>query len=411
MRCVMNKNLLTWIAFRYFRSKKRTGLISFTSYVSVFGIAIGTFALMVTLSVLNGFEREISTRVIDLESHIRITGKNLGAEDIGMIENILSEEDISSVHPFVLKKSVLSSEGNDAVVRVKAIDEIALEQQLALESSIFKGSRSYQSAVSELPGILVGFRLADRLGLYIGDTVNVVNPLKISSSFAVPYVGRFVLSGVFRLDLFDYDDNLAFIDLKQGQRIFEMQDGYTGIDIKFGQYKKIETIKNKLESNLSNEFVISSWEDLHKTLFGAMKLEKYGSFAALCFIILVAIFNLTSSLIMLVMEKIREIGMLQALGMNGGHIQGIFLRLGFITGSAGLVFGLIISLAICLIQQTYRIIPLPPVYFIPYLPVEVHVWDVFWVLVAGLLLIFLGTFYPSWRVSKLMPLEAIQYEK
>jgi len=407
----MNKNTLTWIALRYFRSKKKTGLISFTSYVSIFGIAIGAFALVVTLSVLNGFEEEISSRVIDVESHLRITGPEVNKTTITSAEKILQSENVRSIHPFISKKSVLSSDGNDAVVRIKSIDSLALEQNLSVEDVLIRGSRSYRSAVSEMPGILVGFRLADKLGLYIGDTVNVVNPLNIGSRFAIPFVGQFVLTGVFRLDLFDYDDNLAFIDLSQGQRIFDMKDRYSGIDIKFDEYDQIQAIKALLTSNLHPDLIVSSWEDLHKTLFGAMKLEKYGSFLALCFIILVAIFNLTSSLIMLVLEKIREIGMMQALGMNAGHIQGIFLRLGLITGGIGLAIGIVVALTICLLQQYYQLIPLPPVYFIRYLPVVVNATDVILITLAGVLLVLLGTIYPSWRVGKLLPLEAIQYEK
>ena len=407
----MNRNTLTWIALRYFRSKKKTGLISFTSYVSIFGIAIGAFALVLTLSVLNGFEEEITSRVIDVESHIRISGPDVGPHTIESVKKILRFERLQSIHPFISKKSVLSSEGSDAVVRLKAIDSLALRQNLSLEEVMIRGSCDYRSAVSGLPGILVGFRLADKLGLYIGDTLNVVNPLNIGSRFAVPYVGQFVLTGIFRLDLFDYDDNLAFIDLAQGQRIFDMQNRYSGIDIKFDEYDQIQEIKTRLASNLDQEAFISSWEDLHKTLFGAMKLEKYGSFLALCFIILVAIFNLTSSLIMLVLEKIREIGMMQALGMNADHIKGIFLRLGLITGGIGLAIGVFTSLAICLVQQYYQFIPLPPVYFIRYLPIRVHAADVILITIAGIVLVFLGTLYPSWRVGKLLPLEAIQYEK
>jgi len=407
----MNKNLLNWIALRYFKSKKRTGLISFTSYVSIIGIALGSFALLVTLSVLNGFESEITSRVINLESHIRITGKGISSEDIKLFKDILKEEEIKDIHPFVNRKSILSTFGNDAVVRIKAIDSLNLSSQLSHTSSILRGTNTFSVPLSNLPGILVGCHLADKLALYIGDTLNVINPLNVGAAFNIPYVGKFVLSGIFQLDLFDYDDNLAFIELKEGQRIFEQGDFYSGVDIKFEQYRDIDSIKEKIALSLGEGFHILSWEDLHKTLFGAMKLEKYGSFVALCFIILVAIFNLMSSLVMLVMEKIREIGMLQALGMNQKHIKSIFLRLGMITGSLGLIIGLIISLILCLLQSAYRFIPLPPVYFIPYLPVEVHFLDIVYILLAGTILIFLGTTYPSWRVGKLMPLEAIQYEK
>jgi lipoprotein-releasing system permease protein len=407
----MSKSILTWISLRYFKSKKQTGLISFTSYISIAGIALGAFTLLITLSTLNGFESEISSRVIDFESHIRITGKELTDTQIARINALLQGRNVNVIYPFVTKKSVLSTIGTDAVVRLKGIDSTVFSTKIVLPQAIIRGNNSFVAPTSDLPGIVVGYRLADKLGLFLGDTVNVINPLDIKSSLSIPYVGQFVLSGVFKLDLFDYDENLAFVELRQAQKIFKTEGVYSGIDIRFDKYKNSEEIEDLLRTNLGSQFSISSWEDLHKDLFGAMKLEKYGSFLALTFIILIAIFNLTSSLIMLIMEKIREIGMLQTLGMNSKHIQGIFLRLGFITGGIGLMIGLILAMVFCLLQINLRFIPLPAVYIIPYLPMEVHALDILAIAAAGIILIFIGTLYPSWRIGKLTPLEAIQYEK
>jgi lipoprotein-releasing system permease protein len=407
----MSRSILTWISLRYFKSKKQTGLISFTSYISIAGIALGAFTLLLTLSILNGFESEISSRVIDFESHIRIAGKELTDTQIAQVNTLLHGKNVNVIYPFVTKKSVLSTIGTDAVVRLKGIDSTVFSTKIVLPLTIIRGNNNFIAPTSNLPGIVVGYRLADKLGLFLGDTVNVINPLDIKSSLSIPYVGQFVLSGVFKLDLFDYDENLAFVDLRQAQKIFKMEGLYSGIDIRFDKYKNSNEVKTYLQASLGSQFSISSWEDLHKDLFGAMKLEKYGSFLALAFIILIAIFNLSSSLIMLIMEKIREIGMLQTLGMNPKHIQGIFLRLGFITGSIGLIIGLFLALAFCLLQIKLRFIPLPDVYIIPYLPVEVHLLDILAIAAAGLILIFAGTLYPSWRIGKLSPLEAIQYEK
>ncbi len=407
----MSKSILTWISLRYFKSKKQTGLISFTSYISIAGIALGAFTLLITLSTLNGFESEISSRVIDFESHIRITGKELTDTQIARVKALLQGRNVNVIYPFVTKKSVLSTIGTDAVVRLKGVDSTIFSTKIVLPQAIIRGNNSFVAPTSNLPGIVVGYRLADKLGLFLGDTVNVINPLDIRSSLSIPYVGQFVLSGVFKLDLFDYDENLAFVDLHQAQKIFKMEGLYSGIDIRFDKYKNSKEVEDYLRTNLDSQFSISSWEDLHKDLFGAMKLEKYGSFLALTFIILIAIFNLTSSLIMLIMEKIREIGMLQTLGMNSKHIQGIFLRLGFITGSIGLIIGLILAMTLCLLQINLRFIPLPSVYIIPYLPMEIHALDILAIAAAGIILIFIGTLYPSWRIGKLTPLEAIQYEK
>lgn len=407
----MNRKFLDWIALRYFRSKKKTGLISFTSYVSVVGIALGSFAMLVALSILNGFEAEITNRVIDLESHLRISGRELQSTQVEKIAGLLKDTPLKEIYPYVLKKAILSTENLEAVVRIKAIGATTLERQLAAPTAIVRGGANFTSAVNDLPGIVIGYQLADKLGVYPGDTLNIVNPLSIGSGLNIPVVGQFSVTGVFRLDLFDYDENLAFIELAEGQKIFEIGDNFSGIDLRLENYKYVNKARQQLLDGLGGAYDIASWEDLHRTLFGAMKLEKYGSFIALSFIILVAILNLTSALVMLIMEKIREIGMLQALGVDQFQVRKIFLRLGLLIGNIGLIAGIVPALVLCLAQQHFQFIPLPSVYFIPYLPVLVQWTDVLIIAMAGLGLIYCGTLYPSWRVGKLMPLEAIQYEK
>lgn len=406
----MNKKFINMVAFRYFFSKKQTGLISFTSWVSIVGVAIGIFAMILAVAVLNGFENEISRRLIDFESHVKIIGNQLNPDDVKAIQTKFREEKKLSVHPAVTSKSILTNDHKDAVVKIKAVDSVAREEMFG-ESLFVRGGNYLNSPVSELPGIIMGYRLVDKMGLYIGDTVNVVNPLKIGSTFNIPYVGQFVLTGVFRLDLFDYDDNVAFIDLSQGQRIFRKGNNYTEINVKFKDYKRAGKMMSALKTINFRDADIKSWEELHQTLFGAMKLEKYGTFIALSLIIFVAVFNLTSSLVMLVMEKIREIGMLQALGVNNTQLRKIFTRLGMITGLIGMIAGLFLSLTIIILQAKYNFIPLPPVYFIPYLPVKLYFLDLFLIIITGIILIFLGTIYPAYKISQLLPLEAIRYEK
>ena len=407
----MNKDFTTWIALRYFFSKKQTGLISFTSWISIIGVAIGIFALIVSVAVLNGFEEEISSRLIDFESHIKIVGNNLNENDLEKVRDILMNEKNISIHPEVSSKSILTNSHKDAVVKIKSIDSLARKEMFKSKSVFVRGGNYLKSSQSDLSGIILGYRLVDRMGLYIGDTINVVNPLKIGSTFNIPYVGQFVLTGVFKLDLFDYDDNVAFIDLHEGQRIFQKRKKFTEINVKFKSYDRAEKMIPILKNLQISDSHVSTWEDLHKTLFGAMKLEKYGTFLALSLIVFVAVFNLTSSLVMLVMEKIKEIGMLQALGVNREQLRKIFTTLGLITGLIGLLFGLVLSLSIVLLQQKFHFIPLPSVYFISYMPVKLIFIDVFSITFVGILLIYLGTIYPAYRVSKLMPLEAIRYEK
>ena len=407
----MNKNFINCIALKYFFSRKQTGLISFTSWISILGIAIGSFVMVVAVAVLNGFEDEIANRLIDFEYHIKITGNSLDVSDLEIIKQQFQDIESIEIYPEVSSKSILTNINKDAAVKIKAIDSLARKEMFDKKNLFTQGGNYTKTPLSDLPGIIMGYRLVDNMGLYLGDTINIVNPIQIGSAFNIPYVGRFVLTGVFRLDLFDYDDNIVFIDLKEGQRIFKKRKKFTEINLKFTNYEQSKKVINHIKNLPIDNFHVNTWEDLHKTLFRAMRLEKYGAFVALSLIIFVAVFNLTSSLVMLVMEKIKEIGMLLALGVNNTQLCKIFTRLGMITGSIGLLVGLFFSITIMLIQQNFHIIPLPSVYFIPYLPAKLMFSDLILITFTGIILIFFGTLYPTYRVSRLMPLEAIRYEK
>jgi len=410
----MKNKTLTWIAYKYFTSKKSTGLVSFTSWVSILGIGLGSFALVITLSVLNGFEREMARRVINIESHIEITGQSISHKTVNRVRKIVSQNNLKAnkIAPFVNKKAILTANDVDAAVKIKGIDSLSCARMFHNRDVIHKGSAGFKAKNSKLPGIMMGYKLADKLGIYVGDTINVINPLEVGGTMNIPYLGKFVLTGVYQLNLFNYDNSVAFINIGQAQRIYRMKNNFSGINITFQDYKNIEEKKRVLENKISNENLeVKSWRELHRSLFGAMKLEKYGSFLALSFIVLVAIFNLTSSLVMLVMEKINQIGMLQALGMNKQQVKSIFVRLGFLTGSLGLGAGIVLSVVLSLLQQYFQFIPLPAVYFIKYVPVEVHILDLIIIGGTGLLMIYLGTLYPSKKISDLRPLEAINYEK
>ncbi|RKY53801.1 MAG: hypothetical protein DRP92_02675, partial [Candidatus Neomarinimicrobiota bacterium] len=257
----------------------------------------------------------------------------------------------------------------------------------------------------------LGYRLADKLGLCVGDTLYVMNPFSIRGLYSMPKVRRFVLSGVFELEVFDYDENLIFMDIGEGQKLFERGNNYDGIEIKLSSYKLAQDVKRELEKSKILEAKISTWGEMHRILFGAMKLEKYGSLVVLFLIIVVAVFNLMSSIVMLIVEKIREVGILRTMGATSKAIGRIFVRLGLLNGVIGLFAGVLLSMGLCLAQQYYKFIPLPSVYYIPYLPVVVKGFDIFVIVILGIMLIFTGAFYPSKRIGKMEIVKAINYEK
>ncbi|MBO8131191.1 MAG: ABC transporter permease [Candidatus Marinimicrobia bacterium] len=408
----MNKKLIRLIVLRYFRNKKKIGLISFTSWVSILGIGLGSFALVITMSILNGFESEVIKRVIDIDAHMRITGKNIGYETIDSIKSKLKYiKYIKSIYPYIYSKVILSYNGQESVVRVKGIPEKTLKEIFAVEGSFVKGYPGFKSYTSDLPGVIVGARLADKLDLYVGDTIILYNPSTLRGLYSLPDAKKFVLTGVFELNIFDYDENLIFMDVAIAQRFLRRGANVDGLEIKLSDFNKVSSFKENVTKLVRNDMSVKSWDETHRVLFGAMKLEKYGSLIALLLIILVAVFNLTSSIIMLIVEKIKEVGILRTMGMPSDSIREVFIRLGLMNGIIGLVTGIVIATCLCLVQQYYKIIPLPSVYYIPYLPVIVRVFDIILIFIAGLFLIFLGSFLPSSRISKINAIRAINYEK
>ncbi|MCD6100257.1 MAG: ABC transporter permease [Candidatus Marinimicrobia bacterium] len=408
----MNNRTINLIVARYFTSRKKIGLISFTSVISILGIGIGSFALVVTMSVLNGFEKEVAERVINVDSHVKVYGKDISESDVRNVRDVLSNEKaFKELYPYVYSKAVISANGMESVVRVKAVGRSALRRVFARRSTIVRGSPDFKCFTSDLPGVILGYRLADKLGLCVGDTLYVMNPFSIRGLYSMPKVRRFVLSGVFELEVFDYDENLIFMDIGEGQKLFERGNNYDGIEIKLSSYKLAQDVKRELEKSKILEAKISTWGEMHRILFGAMKLEKYGSLVVLFLIIVVAVFNLMSSIVMLIVEKIREVGILRAMGATSKAIGRIFVRLGLLNGVIGLFAGVLLSMGLCLAQQYYKFIPLPSVYYIPYLPVVVKGFDIFVIVILGIMLIFTGAFYPSKRIGKMEIVKAINYEK
>ncbi|RKY49154.1 MAG: hypothetical protein DRP91_04830, partial [Candidatus Neomarinimicrobiota bacterium] len=191
----MNNRTINLIVARYFTSRKKIGLISFTSVISILGIGIGSFALVVTMSVLNGFEKEVAERVINVDSHVKVYGKDISESDVRNVRDVLSNEKaFKELYPYVYSKAVISANGMESVVRVKAVGRSALRRIFARRSTIVRGSPDFKCFTSDLPGVVLGYRLADKLGLCVGDTLYVMNPFSIRGLYSMPKVRRFVLS-------------------------------------------------------------------------------------------------------------------------------------------------------------------------------------------------------------------------
>ncbi|MCH8927506.1 MAG: ABC transporter permease [Candidatus Marinimicrobia bacterium] len=400
-----------FIAKKYFFSKKRVGMISATAAISILGFAVGVWALITALSVLGGFEREVREKILTIDSHIKIEKEiGEGIEDweslINDIEKIVTPKAVS---PYLMGKAVIKNKLKQGVILLKGTNDTGLREVTDIASSIVEGSASLRG--DNMAGIIIGRNIAERLLAGIGDTVTVINPLTMNSPFSIPQTARFEVTGIFSANIFDYDDVYSYVHYEEAQKFMRFGKKVTGIEMSFSDFSDSFPASEKLiESNLEGMKILT-WFDLHRDLLGAMKLEKLGAFVVLSLIILVAGFNVVSSLVMMVMTKRREIGILKAMGANDKSIRKIFVFTGMFSGGIGVIGGSLIGLIMVFLQNEFGFIKLPSeVYFISVLPVDISVVEIGAVIFVSVLMGIIATIYPSRKASNLDPIEAIRYE-
>lgn len=408
-----------FIANRYLKSKRKTGFISLITYISMIGVMIGVAALIIVLSIMNGFESEVRSRIIGFGAHIELrTYHNRGLEDYKSIaEQIKNFDHISGISPYVEDKALIyTSKKNKSGVAIKGIDPESLAQVSDIKDNIIYGifevGEIKTNGRKAYPGIVLGQYLADRLNVDLGDKVQLLSPTGISPILSrMPALRSFQVTGFFETGLFEFDDVYAYISIKEAQRLFESGNSVSGLEIKLDDLNNADAVANRIREHLGYPFAAVTWFDMHKNLFSWMQLEKWGMFIILSLIIMVAAFNIISTLIMIVLEKTKEIGVLKSMGANSSGIMKIFMFEGLIGGVIGTLLGCIFGFALCWSQQKFEFFSLPPdVYIISALPILMKARDFFFISLAALLLCFLATFYPARKAAKLDPVEAIRYE-
>jgi len=403
----------TFIAWRYLRSKRKITLVSIISLISFIGVTIGVSALIIVLSVFNGFNGLVTKILVEFDPHIRIEKKlNLSTEDFKKIEGAIS--DISQIRgyaPFVISKAMLISDRNNRVLYIKGIDPTKAHLVSGLPSKLVLGNFDLSDG-DKLPKIILGLTIADRLNALLGDTVTLVSP-SFSSMFGLvqPNVKKFVVSGIFESNNKDYDGYYAFTSLKSAQELFDMKGKINGVEVRLYDINKSEDVKKIIQSRLGNEFQVKTWYDLHKDLYSVMQIERWAAYVILSLIIFVATFNILGSLTMSVIEKTRDIGILRAMGAKSSDIVRIFMFEGIIIGITGASVGSLIGFIVCYIQEKYHIFPLDPtVYIIPSLPVEMKLTDFIAVWLAAIFLCSFASYYPAKRAANIDPSEALRWE-
>jgi len=407
------------VARRYIKGRRKTGFINLITYISISGVTIGVAALIIVLSVMNGFESEIRERIIGVDTHLQV--RQFHHEPFDNVDEVMASmadiPHITAMTPYVHGKGMMRSLGNkeQAPVAIRGMDAEGILDVTEIVGDLVWGDLNLGNVPTaegrDMPGVLVGRYLADRLYLDVGDKVLLMSLAGVTNTFTMPPMKTFIVTGVFETGFFEFDDTYIYISLKTAQELNKLGNKVEGVEVRLDDLDKAGEVKEMIKDRLSYKFNPQTWFELRQNLFSWMQLEKYAAFIILSLIIMVAAFNIISTLIMVVMEKTREIGIFKSMGATDGAITRIFLYEGIFVGVVGTLIGIFIGFGLCWAQQTYGFFSLPgDVYFIDTMPVKMKIFDFLAIATASVLICLVSSIYPAKRAAKLDPVEAIRHE-
>ena len=419
------------IGLRYLRAKRRQRTISLNTFISIAGITLGVAALIGTLGIMTGFKEDLQAKILGTTAHIIVQerGTNDMKDYTDVIRKIESVPDVIAASPFIFKQVLLSSKSSVQGVVLRGIQPKQEVQVTDLQANMKFGdlaglkdpslnspesgralSGQAPSPSANRPGIILGKELSMRLGVFIGDSINVVSPVGQIKSFTMtPKIRPFTVVGIFESGMFEYDSSLSYISLEEAQKFFGLGDTVTGIQVKVQDVFLAKNISQRLEATLGLNFRARDWMQMNQSLFSALKLEKTMMFLLLVLITLVASFNIVGTLTMIVNEKQREIAILKAMGATPRSIMRIFMLNGLVIGLVGTSIGVPLGYSFLWLIQNYWTFD-ASVYYISRIPVHILPLDVLLVATSAILISFVATFYPSWQAAKLDPVSALRYE-
>jgi len=403
------------IAQRYIRSKRQLRFINIIMLVSVIGITVGVAALIVVLSVFNGFNSVVTQVLVGFDPHIKIEpvkGKSMDLSE-SLFQAIDDEGRIGAASPFIASKALLVTSQVNRVVLVKGVVDSTIGQVSGVKKSTVLGRFDLQSDTSGY-AIVIGIALADRLGAIVGSEITIISPVGVDAmlmQFGQPLMRQFTVVGIYDSNNKDYDAHYAFISFDAARELFGFGVDASGIEIRLHSIQDAESVQASLQERLGPAYTVSTWYDLHRDLYSVMQIERWAAYIILCLIVGVATFNVLGSLSMGVLEKRRDIGVLKALGATGRSITRLFMYEGVLVGSFGTVLGTAIGFTVCYMQIEYQLFPLDPtVYIIPAIPVEIRWTDFVAVSLASMVLSSVASLFPARRAARLLPVDAIRWE-
>lgn len=405
-------NYTFYIAKRYLLAKKEAGFITVISLISILGVTIGVAALIVVLSVFNGFNGLVTDILVGFDPHIRVQmkrGTDASLQD-SLTKYLATKKEIAGISPYVSGKGMLISKKTTKVIFIRGLETKKIPSVSGLNGSMVIGTANFSDSA---PEVVIGYSLADKLGIGIDDTLFVVTSAGVQnalSGIALPQLFSLRVIGIYEAKNKDYDGLYAFTSLETAQQLF-VTDRAHGFDLRLNSIDEAEETVDDLRSTFGGSLTVQSWYDLHKDLYSVMQVERWAAFIILALIIAVASFNLLGSLTMTVIEKTRDIGILKAMGATQSDIRKIFRLEGVMVGVIGSLFGLILGSFICWLQVTFELFALDTnVYIIPAIPIEMRTMDLILVPLSAMVLCSLAAYYPSKRAAQLQPSEAVRWE-
>ena len=407
------------IGLRYTRAKRRNHFISFISLISMLGIALGVTALIVVLSVMNGFQTELRGRILAVVSHVQISGANGDMADWEAVAALsASEPRVLAAAPYVQEQAMLSFGQSVRGAIVRGILPEMEDKVADFRSHIKAGS--LDSLTPEAFNIVLGSELARALGVFVGDKVTLIAPQGVvTPAGVVPRLKTFTVSGLFEVGMFEYDSGLALIRMEDAQRLYRLEDRVSGVRLKLDDLFKAPQVVRQLANRLNTAAYLSDWTRSHANFFRAVQIEKNMMFIILSLIVAVAAFNIVSTLVMAVTDKQADIAILRTLGASPSSIMGIYMVQGALIGFIGLALGVAGGVALALnvdvvVPFIERVLGTElmskEVYYISSLPSELQWGDVLTITGLSFILSLVATLYPSWRASRVNPAEALRYE-
>ena len=410
------------IAWRYLRSRRGSQLLSLISIIAMGGVVVGVSALILVLGVMNGLQKDLRDKILIGSPDLRVltVGDDLTMTDWqATLTKVRAQPNVVSAQPFVIKDALITK-GNEYAEPVKVVGLPAATAAEPDVTQIRKYARSgdftFRAPNDSSRAIVIGQRLAERLNAWPGQTLvlaTVPGKLQMSTTLGgvVPMYRKYVITGIFETGMYEYDSGYAYMELSSAQDLAGLGARVTGIDVRTPDRYMAPVVAQQLADVLGFPYRTIDWQEQNRSLFSALKLEKLAMGVILLLIVLVAAFNIVSTLTMVVTDKTREIGILKAMGMPAASIRRIFLWQGAAIGFVGTALGVLLGLVGAWVLTRFRLIALDPqVYFIDRLPIQIALSDVFWIVVASLVIAMLATLWPARQASRLFPVEAIRHE-